>query len=302
MNIQPGDLLGVIAPASPCDPEIFKVGIAWLENSGFRLRVALDPVAAWATPRHLFSSDTPQARVDALYELFEDSEVKAIICVRGGYGAMEMLPLLDLARLSRYAKPFVGISDVTVLLNLFAQRTAIPAIHGASFGAGFSKADHNESAEKSCRDLFDLLSGLSETVWGDNIRYLVGEADFQGPIVGGNLSMLCAITGTSFAPEYDNQVLFLEEVGEKPYRIHRLLLQLKLAGHLKNLKGVVIGELLNCATPESSAMTLDDVVRDIFADAPYPVVAGAPFGHGPLNLSFRIGSTVSVSAGQIKFG
>lgn len=302
MNIKPGALLGILAPSSPCDPQIVIDGLDWIHQAGFRTRVAGDPSAAWTQARHLFSSDTPQARLAALYDLFEDPEVDAIICVRGGYGAMELLPLLDLGPVSRNPKPFIGISDVTVLLNLFAQRTAVPVIHGPVFGAGFSKASTDSLARLSCQDLFELLGGRAAGAWQENLCLLRGEDSFEGPVMGGNLSMLAALCGTPWAPVYDGQVLFFEDVGERPYRLHRLLTQLKLAGSLDQLKGVVVGELLNCAPPESTSTGTDEVLRDIFAEFSYPVVTGAPFGHGSLNRAFVIGQQVSYSAGVLRFG
>lgn len=297
INIKPGDTVGVIAPASPCDPEVLRRGVAYLESVGYKTRVALDPSAGWSEVKHLFSSDLPQRRVDALYQLFEDSEVKAILSVRGGYGTMELLPLIDFDRLAKNPKPFVGISDITVLLNALSQRTNVPALHGVVFPQGFSRAAEDESARKSCEDLFSVLAGRRESQWRGDIRHVCGASEASGAIVGGNLSMLSAIAGTPWEPVYDDQLLFIEDIGEKPFRIHRKLMQLKLAGALENLRGVVCGEFINCQRSDEKSPDLEAVLIDIFSQYGYPVVVNAPFGHGEYNLSFRLGSTATITEG-----
>ena len=296
MHVKKGDTLGIIAPASPCDPEFVNSGLAYLHAEGFQTRVVLDPAAAWKETKHLFSSDTPQARVNALYQLFEDPQVKAILSVRGGYGSMELLPLIDFERLSKNPKPFVGLSDITVLLNMISQRTDISAIHGVVFPKGFAKASLDEHAKKSCDDLFALLGGRRESKWS-GLAHLCGAKEAEGTIVGGNLSMLAAVSGTPWEPIYDDQVLFIEDISERPYQIHRKLFQLKLSGVLDNLKGVVVGEFVNCDKTEPDSPGVPDVLRDIFSVFPYPVVTGAPFGHGNQNFSFRIGAVARIEDG-----
>lgn len=296
MQLKKGDTLGVIAPASPCDPEFFNLGLAYLHTTGFETRVAIDPAAAWKESKHLFSSDTPEARVNALYQLFEDPKVKAILSVRGGYGAMELLPLIDFERLSKNPKPFVGLSDLTVLLNMISQRTDIPAIRGVVFPKGFAKASIDDEAKKSCDDLFALLGGRREGRWG-GLTHLCGAKDGEGTIVGGNLSMLAAVSGTPWEPIYDDQMLFIEDVGERPYQIHRKLFQLKLSGVLDNLKGVIVGEFVNCEKTEPDSPGVPEVLHDIFSSFQYPVVTGAPYGHGNKNLSFRLGAVARIEDG-----
>ena len=293
--------LGLWAPASPCDPEIVQRGVTYLQSLGYRTKAPRDPSAAWGNPLHLFSSDTPIDRINSLYALFEDPEVEAVISVRGGYGTMEILPLLDFKRLSKNIKPLVGISDVTVLLNSLGLQTDIRTVHGAVFPNGFAKAATVDNSRESCTQLLDLLTAPQKRTWTCN-RTLNQNVAARGRAIGGNLAMLAAIAGTRWEPVYDDGILFIEEIGERPYRIHRELLQLKLAGSLDKLRGVVVGELVDCPTPAGSTIDSEQVFCDIFAGAQYPVLLGAPFGHGERNFPFVVGESVEILGTQVVLG
>jgi muramoyltetrapeptide carboxypeptidase len=293
--------LGIWAPASPCDPEIVKRGIEYLHALGFKTKLAHDPSAAWGKVLHLFSSDTPDNRVQALYRLYEDPQVDAVLSVRGGYGTMELLPILDFERLSKDSKPIVGISDITVLLNTLYQRSDIHALHGAVFPNGFAKALTVDNSRFSSEQLLANLFTSQKRSW-ENLTQISGSNDSaKGIAIGGNLSMLAAVAGTPWEPIYEDQILFIEDIGEKQHRIHRMLTQLKLAGSLDNLSAVVIGEFVDCPLSANSTVTINEVFKDIFKEYSYPVLTGAPFGHGELNLPFRIGETVKIEKDQVLF-
>ena len=182
---------------------------------------------------------------------------------------------------------------MTPFLNTLYRYTEIPAIHGPVFPNGYAKAQEIEQSRESCQALFNFLATPSERTWAGT-RLLCGAGDVEGKAMGGNITMLASVAGTPWEPFYDDHILFIEEIGEKPYRLHRLLMQLKLSGALSSVSGVVIGEMVDCAAPSGSTVTVEDVFRDIFTDFGYPVVMGAPFGHGEYNLPFRYGENVFI--------
>ena len=290
--------LGVIALASPIDPAIFQRGLDFLHAQGFKTKVAGDPGAAWQKSSYLFSSAPVSERIHHLYQLFEDPTVEAILLVRGGYGSLELLSGIDFARLSKNPKPFVGISDLTPFLNTLYRYTEIPAIHGCVFPNGYAKAETVAQSKESTQALFSFLAKPAERKW-TGTRLLCGAGDVEGKAMGGNITMLASVAGTPWEPFYDDHILLIEEIGEKPYRLHRLLMQLKLSGALSNVTGVVIGEMVDCAAPAGSTVTVEDVFRDIFAEFGYPVVMGAPFGHGEYNLPFRYGEKVVIGEDSV---
>jgi muramoyltetrapeptide carboxypeptidase len=290
--------IGVMAPASPIDPIVFEKGLDWLRTQGFAVHVSGEPAGEWQTGRYAFSSASPEQRVQYLYELLEDSNICAIFSTRGGYGAMEMLPLLDYERIARNPKPFVGISDVTVLLTALYQFTGVPAIHGAVFPSGFARANESSEALASCKALFELLWDPKPRIWGD-LEIVREGARTEARIMGGNLCMLSAVHGTPWAPSFDDHILFIEEIGEKSHRLHRMLYQLKLSGAFERLAGVVVGQLVDCDLSRNSPITARDVIIDIFREGDYPILMNAPFGHGERNLPFRLGERAQIDGNRL---
>lgn len=269
-----GDQIGVAAPASPFDPDRFLSGVEALKAMEFEV-VLHDEVFS----RNGYLAGTDAQRLSVLHGLFADPAIKAVWCARGGYGAMRLLPHLDTAAIARNPKPLIGSSDITALLNFICAECGIVTFH-APMITTLSDAD-----EKT-------LSALKAALTGD--RPLFVEAGFPetivsgcatGLVAGGNLSTLSHLTGTPFFPDFSGAIVLLEDVGEKPYRIDRMLTQLLFSGSLARAAGICLGSFQDCGVNQQ----VTSVLNDRLSGLPIPVVAGFSFGHGMPNLTLPLG-------------
>ncbi|WKZ56156.1 MAG: LD-carboxypeptidase [Bdellovibrionota bacterium] len=300
--LSPGDTIGVIATSGPSNPEWFHKAIKALESFGYRAKVALDPTRYYGSTQCLFSSDTPKQRAEALTQLFMDPEVRCIVASRGSYGAIEILPHLDFERIRAAPKPFIGFSDTTVLLTTLADRAQVPTVHGPNIEATFGKTAQSTDATFSVESLLMLLSsGSLERLAALPRSILFGSGEMQGRVTGGNLMSLVSLLGTPFSPAFDDRILFLEEVREKPYKVHRALMQLALAGKLEKLAGVLLGDFIDCVHEKGLGPTLEDVLKDIFAQRSYPVLRVSGLGHGARNCALPFGVPLRISANHLEF-
>jgi muramoyltetrapeptide carboxypeptidase len=296
-RLLPGDKIGVIATSSACDKARFDRGVAFLKEYGFKVKTVLNPSKMYGKNNHLFSSDSAKARAKALTELFADDSIKVIISARGAYGAAELLPLLDFKKLAKTPKIFCGFSDATILLSAL-NSAGMVSVHGPMVSGAFAEDEENLPARTSATILLALLSGEIINPFKENDLFEIKPGKGKaGWLTGGNLSVFAALLGTPWEPKLDGALLFLEESGEKPYRIHRHLLSLKLAGKLDKLVGVVIGGLDGCV--HTSGPNSIEVIKDIFKDFKYPVYAGLPAGHEPFNLPVPFGVRASLKNGQL---
>lgn len=287
-RLRPGDLIGVVSPAAAVDAETLRRGCEMIERLGFAVRVG-----SHALDRHRFLAGTDQVRADELTALCCDPEVRAIFCARAGYGSGRLLPLLDFPRLAQTPKIFLGYSDVTLLLNALVQRSGLVCFHGpvvaGEFATGFTP-----------RSLAHLL-GLLTTGRGEEaivFPTVVRAGTAEGRLIGGCLSVLVATLGTPFAIETPDTILFLEDIGEKPYRIDRMLTHLKQAGKLEHLAGVIFGEMSGCLGDGNDPTLLLSIIAETFADYSYPIGFGLPAGHGGENLTLPLGIQVRLDTGQ----
>lgn len=269
--------LGIVAPASPFKREGFEKGIDVLTGMGF------EPVFDDSLfERNGYLAGTDQHRAAQVNRFFADERIDALLCARGGYGSMRMLDFLDFALIRENRKPFVGYSDITVLLSVLAGRCLVPVFHGPNV-VGLGEADARMRASfQSC-----LGGNLSKELFPDNTIVLFrGEA--TGTLTGGNLTLLCHLVGTPYAPDFNNVILFLEDRGEAPYRIDRMLSQMKMAGCFEGVRGILLGSFQDCGD-------MDDISRifsEVFADADIPILGGFPLGHGKINLTVPLGVPV----------
>jgi len=287
-RLRHGDLIGVISPAAAVETEALRHGCEALERLGFAVRVG-----PHALDRQRFLAGTDQARASELTAMFRDPLVHAIFCSRAGYGSGRLLPFLDFPALSQTGKIFLGYSDVTLLLNAFVQQAGLVCFHGPlvadEFANGFS-----------ARALTHLLGLLTTGSGEERITFptVIHDGVAEGRLLGGCLSLLVTTLGTPFALETTGAILFIEDVGEKPYRIDRMLTQLKQAGRLDGLAGVLFGEMSGCLGEHNDPTLLLSIIADVFSDYSYPVGFGLPAGHGGENLVLPLGTRVQLDTGQ----
>jgi muramoyltetrapeptide carboxypeptidase len=274
-RVQPGDCIGIAAPAFAVDRARLEVGAERLRSAGYRVRWRDDLLAGEG---YLAGSDA--RRAGELMAWVDDPDVAAILCARGGYGAHRIMARLDPRRVRAAAKPLVGYSDVTTLLLWQRRCVGLVGFHGPMF-------DRDEGPS-------DLeLERLVRALAGETLPPLVGAGRSggraTGRVVGGSLTLLAASLGTPWEVDTRGAVLVFEEIGEKPYAIDRDLQHLAAAGKLDAAVGFGVGSLLGCEDPKRATPTADDVVMEILGAAGKPVVTGLPFGHESPNLIWPVG-------------
>lgn len=270
-SLRTGGVVRLISPASWFDPNKVRAGMDALGKLGFEPQLGSHALARYGQ----YSAGTPAQRLEDLHAAFADSSVRAVICNRGGYGSAELLNGLDLALIRHNPKIFVGCSDITSLATWFHDATGLVVFHGPMAAGDFARpngVDLPSWQSALCRD--DLWQLGPEAC----LRVLKpGRA--TGKFYGGCLSMLVASLGTPYEIQTEDTVLFLEDVGVKPYQIDRMLLQLRLAGKLDRVCGIVFGSMLDCTQPGTTDDLLDAVLLRVLADFPGPVAIGLRSGH-----------------------
>ena len=269
--LRPGDRIAIVAPASPFTREDFDAGVAEIRRLGFE-PVYDDDVFA----RDRYLAGSPELRARALQAAWADPTTTAVIAVRGGYGSVHLLPLLDPREMQAHVKVFMGYSDNTSLLTWLTQQCGMVAFHGPMLAGRLAKGDVGYDRDTLMRCLC-RPEPVGEIIHEQLETLVPGEA--AGTLVGGTLTQLAASLATPFAfcPP-DGCVLFLDEVGERPYRLDRLLTQLRLAGILSRTAAIVFGELPECDEP-GGALLARDTVRELTKNFPGPVLFGLPSGH-----------------------
>ncbi len=291
--LRPGDRVGIIAPASNVDPAHLQAGIRRLEQMGY---VPLHQPGI--LDQDLYFAGTVHRRLRELHEMFERDEIRAVICARGGYGANYLLPHLDLDLIGRHPKIFVGYSDITCLLTYLNDATGLVTFHGPMVAKDFAETDPPGVDENSWRAALGGNSQwelASHAVFGLN-PLVAGEG--EGVLYGGCLSILVASLGTPYEAKTEGKLLFLEDIAAKPYQIDRMLMQLKLAGKLEGVRGIVFGELMHCVQSPDQGYTLQEVVLRIVEDLKVPVAYGLRSGHASrenVTLPFGVRARLSVA-------
>jgi muramoyltetrapeptide carboxypeptidase len=286
-RLRSGDRVALVSPASPFSREEFDRGVAELRALGF------DPVYDQSVfARQGYLSGPAELRARAFRAAWADPSIAAVIGARGGYGSAQVLPLLDRAELRQSWKAFVGYSDLTALLTYLTTGCGIVAFHGPMVERRLSRGEEGYDRATFERALCEAAPrGELTPASLECVR--PGEA--AGPLLGGTLTQIVASLGTRFAFDPDGPyVLLLDEVGERPYRLDRMVTQLRQAGLLAQAVAIVIGELPGCDEP-SGEPTGRGVMADVLRDFPGPVVIGFPSGHTtgpsmtlPLGVSCRV--------------
>lgn len=288
-RLREGDVIGVVAPASPIYPEDrLDKAKAYLQSLGYKVKLGKH---VRKTRGYLAGSD--RERAYDLNAMFADKSVKAIFCLRGGYGSPRLLRLIDYELIRRNPKIFVGFSDVTALCCAIFAKTGLITFSGPMLLSDMTAPD-----EYSQYHLWRMLT--KPAIYGRFINHethhLIGirAGEAKGRLIGGNLSLLSALVGTPFLPDMRKALLFIEEIGEEPYRVDRMLSQFENAGILEKLSGLVIGQMTDCVEDDEDkpSLALEDVIEDYLRAFPKdaPACANLSYGHVKHKLTIPVGA------------
>ncbi len=278
--LKPGDTIGLVCPAGYMPTEKYQTCVETLINWGFKVVIG-------ETPGHQFNyfSGTDEERLNDLQQMMDDKNIKAILCARGGYGTGRIIDRLDFKKFEKSTKWVIGFSDITVLHNHLFSNYKIASLH-APMAAAFNDSEFKNQYVQSLRNA--LLGRKANYSVGGNTLNQNGKA--TGILVGGNLSLLVNVIGTSSDIKTKNKILFIEEVGEYIYSADRMMYQLKRSGKLDHLKGLIIGRFSDMKdTTIPFGQTIEEAIKDLIKDYDYPVCFGFPVSHDKENYALKIG-------------
>jgi len=289
--LRPGDLIGVVAPASNIKPEMLDEGCRELERLGFRTLYR-----PGITTTYRYFSGTVERRAAEFLEMLRNPEVRAIFCARGGYGSGRIIPYLEPELLRANPKIINGSSDITAVLSLL-DRSGLVGFHGPMVATAIRLGEAGY-----------FRSLLLDVLKGEVVRFPIagttvlrpGAAD--GRLIGGCLTLVTATLGTSFEIDTADSILVLEDLDTKPYQIDRMLTQLVQAGKFEGVRGVVFGEMLNCRQNADQGYSLEEVIMDVLGETTFPILYGFPTGHtsGPNAIvPFGVRARLSLGAATV---
>ena len=298
--LRPGDTVGIITPSTPViEPE--RLAVVARTMNYFKLRWKMGRnVGKHSVDYKSFVSE----RLDDLHAMFRDREVNAVFALRGGYGSPQILDRIDYDLIRRNPKIFLGFSDITALHLAIHKRSRLVTFHGPNVASGFSAYTQQHFR----RALFDTapIGQLTNPPETNELRpghalRTVRPGTASGQLVGGNLSLIAATMGTPFEIETRGKILFIEDVGEEPYRIDRMLTHLRLAGKFEQAVGIIFGECAGCAPSDfqpstASPYTLGEVLDNILGASKVPVLSGLTIGHTSDQLTLPLGVMATLDA------
>jgi len=272
--LMPGDTLGIVAPAGPFDLKKFMKGKTVLESMGFRTFYD-----EGILQKHGFFAGSDVQRADQVNRLFADPAVQAVVCARGGYGSMRILPFLDFKMIQNNPKIFAGFSDISVLLLVLHARCSLVTFHGPVV------TTLANTAEQTIAAMLRVMTSDKHFELKPEKGIVIKPGVSSGVVVGGNLTTLCHLVGTPYSPHFNGKILFLEDRGEAPYRIDRMLIQMKLAGCFEGLKGLFLGSFEACGKRDD----IFRIVQEVFKDINIPILSGFEIGHARINITIPTG-------------
>lgn len=282
--------IGVISPASFAMPERVEGGVDRLRQLGFSPRLASNA----QTRGPLYFAGSPQQRLADLHAAFADPETSIVAALRGGYGSNYLLESLDLRLIAQHPKPFFAYSDMTALQLRMLDQLGLPAFHGPMIAADFYLDDgvHLESFRSA-------LAGRPYSLGGSEGLRTLRPGKARGILYGGCLSILAALIGTPWEPETEGKLLFIEDVGAKPYQIDRMLWQLRHSGKLDGIRGIIFGEMLDCSSPGAPDDLLENAILSALDGLEIPIALGLRSGHvSHQNVTLIFGIEAELEAGD----
>lgn len=296
-KLSKGDVIGIISPASsPDDLSKIESGVKYLENLGYRIEVGKN-----VGKYHGYLAGVDNERVDDLHYMFKKKEIKAIISVRGGYGTPRLLDKIDYNLIERNPKIFIGYSDVTALQMAILCKTGLVTFAGPMLAVDFADNNISPYTEEMFWPMITSNKKFGKIDLPDDEKiFSLIKGTAKARLVGGNLALVSSLVGTDYLPSMKDKILFLEEIGELPYRIDRMLNQLRLSKILNQVKGVVLGAFIDCneIDPTKRTLTLGEVISDYFESLNVPVVYNFKHGHIKDNVTLPFGIMFKLNASR----
>lgn len=289
--LKTGDLIGFVAPSGVMRREDVYEAQKSIEEWGFRVALGKS-----CFQRHGYLSGTDQVRAEDINSMFENNEIKCIMCLRGGYGATRILKDIDFAAIKKNPKLFIGFSDITALHIVLTQRCGLITLHGP-MASGISSNMNNISKRAlwNAMTVPSPLGKINNPPESPVVCLVKGEG--RGRIAGGNLTMLVSTLGTPYEIDTKGKLLLLEEIGEEPYRIDRMLTQLLQAGKLQDVSGFILGDFNNCnAVTGKPSLGLEDIFKELIIPLKKPTVGNFKIGHCSPNITVPMGVNAFINA------
>jgi muramoyltetrapeptide carboxypeptidase len=293
-RLRKGDVIGVVSPSSPPpDTSYIDRGVRYLEQLGYRVAIGKNTARV-----HGYLAGTDAERASDVHAMFASRHVKAIMCVRGGYGTSRLLPLLDFRLITRNPKILSGFSDCTALQLGLWRKCRLITFHGPMVGVEMAEGMDPYTEEMLWATLTSSKKPGRIRLPADTEPVCMHPGKASGRLLGGNLSLIVSLLGTPYLPDFKGSVLMVEEIGEEPYRIDRMVTQLRNASVLEQCAAVLSGQFTDC-TPKDIArpsFSVDEILREQAGGSPVPFVANLPFGHVRRKLTLPVGLKVTVDA------
>lgn len=297
--IVPGDTVGVIAPAGEIkDHDKFNKAILNIEKRGYKVKLASN-----IFDKRWYLAGEDEARALSIMEFFKDPEIKAIFAARGGYGCARILEMLDYQLIRDNPKIFIGYSDITALHSAFARYSDLVTFHGPLVYADMGL---DNLIDFTIDNMWDILEGKKQIPFNAN-NYMnpacIKEGEVEGKLAGGNLAIICSLMGTKYSIDFEDKILFVEDVSESLYRTDRNLVQLKLSGAFEKVRGIIFGEFTNIVKSECdqvNKLTPLDVIKDVLKGIDTPATYGFSCGHAenkttlPLGVNCKLNTSTGI--------
>jgi muramoyltetrapeptide carboxypeptidase len=292
-KLNKGDTIGLISPASsPKDLTRIEKATKYFESLGYRVKIGKN---VGKTRAYLAGND--KERLKDLMDMFIDKIIKAVFCIRGGYGSNRLLDKIDYDIIKKNPKIFVGYSDITALQNAFLKKCGLITFAGPMPAVDFWDAINPYAEENFWKSLtWTKPLGKLPNYFEHSIEFL-SKGEAIGRLIGGNLAVFVSLLATPFLPEIKNNILILEDIDEPPYKIDRMLNQLKLAGFFNKLSAIALGIFVDCVEKEGTAtLSLEEVFNDYIAKLKIPILKNLSHGHITTNLTLPIGAKTKISS------
>lgn len=293
-RLQPGDTVGIVSPSAPVEAEMedrLEAGIAELELMGLNVKLG-----GSIRSKALEYAGKPQDKADDINGFFQDPEVKAIICTQGGETANTCLSLLDWESIRRHPKIFIGVSDITVLLNAIYHKTGLITFHGNDLLWGFG--NDMTPYEKEAFVHF-LMAGEIGLISANGPRETIRSGSAAGRLLGGNLGCLLKLAGTDYFPDFQDAILFLEEYETTPIACYSAFHHIRQMGVFDQIQGVIVGYIYGLQKEGGQGPMMEDILLRVTPSHDFPILKMNDFGHNCPNTVLPVGGGVRLDADQM---